>query len=77
VDDLGETRNLGETSYILLPQFRKLMGIPEDAYPVFKKLNTRVIKEPLDSKPTTCESRALLYMALRDFSNSDFYGNQL
>jgi hypothetical protein len=48
VDYLDETRNFGETPYILLPQFRKLMGIPEDAYPVFKKLNTRVIKEPLE-----------------------------
>ena len=48
VDYLDEARNYGETPFILLPHFRKLMGIPDDSYAEFKKLNTRVIKEPIE-----------------------------
>ncbi len=48
VDYLDESRNYGETPFIPLPHFRKLMGIPDNSYTEFKKLNTRVIKEPID-----------------------------
>jgi hypothetical protein len=48
VDYLDEARNYGETPYIPLMQFRKLMGIAEGSYTAFKKLNTRVIKEPIE-----------------------------
>ena len=48
VDYLDEARNYGETPFILLAHFRKLMGIPDGSYTEFKKLNTRVIKEPIE-----------------------------
>jgi len=48
VDYLDEARKYGETPFILLAHFRKLMGIPDNSYAEFKKLNTRVIKEPIE-----------------------------
>lgn len=48
VDYLDESRNCGETRYIPLADYRKLMGISEDQYPEFKKLNRWVIKDPVE-----------------------------
>ncbi len=48
VDYLDETRNSGETPYIALETYRKLMGIADNLYPEFKAFNRRVIKEPVD-----------------------------
>jgi hypothetical protein len=48
VDYLGAGREYGETSFIPLDAYRKLMGVEEDAYPEFKKLNTWVIKTAVD-----------------------------
>ena len=47
VDYLHEGNQRGETPFIPLPDFRKLMGIPEGMYPEFKKLSKWVIKDPL------------------------------
>jgi hypothetical protein len=44
VDYLGSRRDCGETPFILLETFRKLMGIPADEYPRFNNFNLRVIK---------------------------------
>jgi hypothetical protein len=48
IDYLHEESNLGQTPFISIQDFRKLMGIPEGMYPEFKKLNQYVIKEPLE-----------------------------
>jgi hypothetical protein len=48
VDYLHEESNLGQTPFISIPDFRRLMGIPQGMYPEFKKLNQYVIKEPLE-----------------------------
>ena len=47
VDYLHEDTRHGETPFISIPDFRKLMGIPEGMYPEFKNLNKWVIKGPL------------------------------
>jgi hypothetical protein len=47
VDYLHEDNRRGETPFISLPDFRRLMGIPEGMYPEFKKLSKWVIKDPL------------------------------
>ena len=47
LDYLDKTKNYGETPFILLETFRELMGIAEDMYPEFKKLNKWVIKDPI------------------------------
>ena len=47
VDYLDESRNYGETAFIPLVDFRKLMGIEVEQYLLFKLFNTRVIKEPV------------------------------
>jgi len=47
VDYLHADNRRGETPCISLPDFRRLMGIPEAMYPEFKKLNKWVIKDPL------------------------------
>jgi Initiator Replication protein len=46
-DYLGSGRDYGETPFIPLAEYRKLMGIADDMYPLFKLLNKRVIKEPV------------------------------
>ncbi len=46
-DYLGSGRDYGETPFILLTDYRNLMGIAEDGYPQFRDFNQRVIKEPL------------------------------
>ena len=48
IDYLHEESNLGQTPFISVQDFRKLMGIPDGMYPEFKKLNQYVIKEPLE-----------------------------
>lgn len=48
VDYLDGTRNSGETPFISLETYRKLMGIADNMYPEFKAFNRRVIKEPVD-----------------------------
>jgi hypothetical protein len=47
VDAYDQSRATGETAPIPLETFRKLMGVPEGAYPEFKTLNARVIHEAL------------------------------
>lgn len=44
VDYLDEARNYGETPFIALADYRKLMGLREEMYPRFKKFNEYVIK---------------------------------
>ena len=44
VDYLDEARNYGETPFISLADYRKLMGLREEMYPRFKKFNEYVIK---------------------------------
>ena len=48
VDYLNDTKNYGETPFIPLESYRTLMGVAEDMYPEFKRLNTRVIRDPLE-----------------------------
>jgi hypothetical protein len=47
VDYLDESRNYGETPFISLGQYRRLMGISEGQYSRFKDLNNYVIKHPV------------------------------
>jgi hypothetical protein len=47
VDYLDESRNYGETSWISLADYRKLMGISQSMYPEFKEFNRRIIKDPI------------------------------
>jgi hypothetical protein len=46
-DYLGSGRDYGESPFIPLAEYRKLMGIADDMYPLFKLFNKRVIKEPI------------------------------
>jgi plasmid replication initiation protein len=46
-DYLGATREYGETPFIELEDFRKLMGIQEGGYPKFKEFNRCAVKEPI------------------------------
>ena len=48
VDYLDETRNTGETPFLSLEVYRKLMGVSGHLYPEFKAFNRRVIKEPVE-----------------------------
>jgi len=47
-DYLGAGREYGETPYIPLYIFRKLMGVTESAYPSFKRLNDKVINPAVE-----------------------------
>jgi hypothetical protein len=42
-DYLGSGRDAGESPFIPLEQFRKLMGVPDYLYPEFKMINQKVI----------------------------------
>jgi len=44
VDYFDESRNEGETPFILLDDFRELMGLEDNEYPQFKDLNKWIIK---------------------------------
>jgi hypothetical protein len=46
-DYLGSSRDYGESPFIPLAEYRKLMGIADDMYPLFKLFNQRIIKEPI------------------------------
>ena len=46
-DYLGASREYGETPFIELGDFRKLMGIKEGGYPKFKEFNRCAVKEPI------------------------------
>ncbi len=46
-DYLGSGRDYGESPFIPLAEYRKLMGIADDMYPLFKLFNKRIIKEPI------------------------------
>ena len=46
-DYFDESRQFGETPFIEIPIFRKLMGIPDKKYPEFKILNKWVIKDSI------------------------------
>jgi hypothetical protein len=46
-DYLGSSRDYGESPFISLAEYRKLMGIADDMYPLFKLFNQRIIKEPV------------------------------
>lgn len=48
VDYFDVSRDCGETPFISLSKYRKLMGIADDMYPEFKKLNKWVIKDPVE-----------------------------
>ncbi|MDA1190071.1 MAG: replication initiation protein [Candidatus Poribacteria bacterium] len=48
LDYLFEARNYGETPFIPITTFRRLMGLDDGIYPTFKRLNQRVIKEPVE-----------------------------
>ena len=47
VDYLHESEGYGETPYIPLQTFREMMGIGDDEYQDFKRLNRDVIKKPI------------------------------
>ena len=47
VDYLDASRSEGQTPWISLATFRKFMGLSEDMYREFKKLNKWVIKDPI------------------------------
>ena len=46
-DYFDDSRQYGETPWIEIPRFRKLMGIPDGKYKEFKILNKWVIKDPV------------------------------
>ena len=46
-DYLGASREYGETPFIALETYRKLMGIKEGGYPKFKEFNRCAVKEPV------------------------------
>ena len=46
-DYLGASREYGETSFIPLEDYRKLMGIKDSGYPKFKEFNRCAVKEPI------------------------------
>lgn len=48
VDYFINKRGRGETPWILIADYRKLMGISPSEYPEFKKLNKWIIKDPLE-----------------------------
>lgn len=48
LDYLFGAKKYGETPFIPVETYRKLMGVEEDTYPDFKRLNQRVIKEPIE-----------------------------
>src|SRR2546427_4802497 len=47
-DYLGSGREYGETPYIPLESFRKLMGITDSTYPSFKRLKDKVINPAVE-----------------------------
>jgi hypothetical protein len=47
VDYLGAERDYGETPFIPIADYRRLMGIAKEEYPNFSELNRRVVKEPV------------------------------
>lgn len=47
-DYLGTAREHGETPFIPLEKFRKLVGLSEEMFPQFKRLNDKVIKHAMD-----------------------------
>ncbi len=46
-DYLGSSREYGETPFIELDEYRKLIGIREGGYPQFKEFNRCAVKEPV------------------------------
>ncbi|MBT7809204.1 replication initiation protein [Candidatus Poribacteria bacterium] len=48
LDYLFDARSYGETPYIPVTTYRRLMGLEEDTYGDFKRLNQRVVKEPVE-----------------------------
>src|SRR5437016_10630457 len=47
-DYLGSGRDYGETPFIPLDAFRKLMGVTDKMYPAFMNFNQKVIKPAVD-----------------------------
>ncbi len=47
-DYLGSGRNYGETPFILIETFRKLMGVTENMYPAFMNFNQKVVKPAVE-----------------------------
>jgi hypothetical protein len=47
-DYLGASREYGETPFIDLEDYRKLMGIKEGGYPQFKEFNRCAVTQPMD-----------------------------
>ena len=48
LDYLGGGNDYGETAYISVDTFRKLMGIADSMYPAFMRLNEKVIKPAIE-----------------------------
>jgi hypothetical protein len=48
VDYLGTGRDYGETAYIPIATYRKLLGVADDQYSRFKDLSFYVIKKPVE-----------------------------
>ena len=46
-DYLGAAREQGETPFIPIDSYRKIMGVEEGGYPKFKEFNRRVVKAPV------------------------------
>src|SRR5215510_13221087 len=59
-DYLGSGREYGETPYIPLESFRKLMGITESAYPSFKRLKDKVINPAVEEINNVSDFRVVV-----------------
>jgi hypothetical protein len=56
-DYLGSGREYGETPFIPIDAFRKLMGVTEKMYPAFMNFNQKVIKPAVDEINTVSDFR--------------------
>jgi Initiator Replication protein len=56
-DYLGSGREYGETPFIPIDTFRKLMGVTEKMYPAFMNFNQKVIKPAVDEINTVSDFR--------------------
>jgi Initiator Replication protein, WH1/Initiator Rep protein, WH2 len=56
-DYLGSGREYGETPFISVEAFRKLMGVTESMYPAFMNFNQKVVKPAVDEINTVSDFR--------------------
>ena len=59
-DSLGSGREYGETRYIPVELFRKLMGIADNTYPSFKRLKDKVINPAMEEVNSVSDFRVVL-----------------